>query len=171
MALTIDGSDPTGDLGDLLDAKLNLAGGKVLQIVRATDTTLRTTTSTSTTDVTGMAVTITPTKDDSVILVIANFRARATTSANAYIRGIYRLTDSANTELSGANAVIHGTTFVSYTGTAGITSQQTLIGYSAPATTSAVTYKLRFQSESDNITVICDNNSNAGQMFAIEVSA
>ncbi len=44
-----------------------IAGGKILQVVRATDSTSRSTTSTSFVDVTGMTVTITP-QDQTVSL-------------------------------------------------------------------------------------------------------
>ncbi len=57
-----------------------VGGGKVLQVVRETDSSLRTTNSTSFVDVAGMSVTITPQKSDSagrpfggaVLLVMAN---------------------------------------------------------------------------------------------------
>ena len=47
---------------DVMDA---VGGGKVLQVVRATDSTQRTTNNTDWEDVTGMSVTITPQKSNS----------------------------------------------------------------------------------------------------------
>ena len=149
----------------------SFGGGKVLQVVRATDATNRTTTSTTATDVTGMSVTITPQRSTSAVMIIASFRARAETSANAYVRGNYSLTTSANVEMSGAQRIINGTEFFTYTGTGAFTTQQTIIGYATPATTSPVTYKLRFYSESNNITTAVENGGATGQMYAIEVAA
>jgi hypothetical protein len=162
MALTIDGSDPSGDLGDLLDDKLDvatavsdylpIAGGKVLQVVRATDATQRSTTSGSFVDVTGMTVTITPQKSTSVILLITS----AYTFSNS--SGGMRITDSSNNAISGAEEMRF------------INCPSTVIGYATPATTSPVTYKTQFYSVSAGTTIF-QNGINTGQMYAIEVSA
>ena len=161
MALTIDGSDPTGDLGDLLDAKLPIAGGKVLQIVRATDGgTNRSTTSTSFVDVTGMSVTITPQKSDSAIIVIAAYGAIPPDST----QGLTRITDSSNNSLSGAEEINLG-------GTGTVRAGQVIFGYSTPATTSATTYKLRFKTNNGANSFTIHNSAATGQMYAIEVSA
>ena len=169
MALTIDGSDPTGDLGDLLDDKLAvatavsdylpIAGGKVLQIVRATDATERTTTSTSFVDA-SLSVTITPQKNNSAILLIsANY---ATAASNDL--AITAITDSSNNFISGAETVVSGDL-------AGTSLQNTVgIAYATPATTSATTYKLRFRSNSGGVATL-GNSVNTGQLYAIEVSA
>ena len=161
MALTIDGSDPTGDLGDLLDAKLPIAGGKILQVVRATDSTDRTTTSITFVDA-SISVTITPQKSDSAILIIwcvSMFKA----AASEYVAG--RITDNSNNAISGAET--------SFMGSANATNQQalqTLIAYATPATLSATTYKARFRGANGN-TVTLNNSVNTGQLYAIEVSA
>ena len=159
MALTIDGSDPTGDLGDLLDAKLPIAGGKILQIVRATDTTSRTTNSTSLVDVTGMTVTITPQKNDSAIIVMASLYASNGVSST-FMDLV--LTDSSNNTLSGASSA--------FGNLANMYAPLVIIGYSTPATLSATTYKLRFRSSSGTDVTVLNTNS-TGQMYAIEVSA
>jgi hypothetical protein len=83
----------TNNISAQLATKLDVAGGKILQIVRATDSTNRSTTSTSFADVTGMSVTITPQKSTSSILVLANFTANCTNLVSGYIMGIYALTD------------------------------------------------------------------------------
>ena len=159
------------DLNDTFAAKLDVAvgaGGKILQIVRATDTTDRTTTSTSYIDVTGMSVTITPQKDTSAILVIASFNAD-TYRSNAVAESFFQLSDASDNALSGAE----GTHF--NIGTTGPTAvrirmQQILWAYVTPATTSAVTYKLRFVSSSGVTTTVL-NAATTGQIYAIEVSA
>ena len=172
MALTLNGSDPTGDLGDLLDAKLPIAGGKILQIVRATDTTNRTTTSASAVDVNGMSVTITPQKSDSAILIISNLRAQqsAVSGTPSTPQIVITITDSSNNTISGGQEQTHFMTTASTTTTT-IGSALTLIGYATPATTSPVTYKLRFFVAGGSGTASIMNGSNTGQMYAIEVSA
>jgi hypothetical protein len=152
--------EPQAGLTAALGSKLDLAGGKILQIVRATDTTQRTSTSTSYVDVTGMSVTISPQKNDSIVLVIASFAAFTVTAGIAR----YSITDASNNTISGAEESRLGTT------ASEVGAHQTLIGYATPATTSAVTYKLRFRREASG-TVRVDNNQATGQMFAIEVSA
>jgi hypothetical protein len=154
------------DLNDTFGAKLNLAGGKVLQVVRATDTTLRTTTSTSFVDVTGMSVTITPQKSDSSVLVIAQVRAQVSQSSNASTFGNFAISDSSNNALSGAESATFGSTNVSQSNT-----NIVVIGRSTPGTTSATTYKLRFSTTNVAITISASNATQTGQMYAIEVSA
>jgi hypothetical protein len=156
------------DLNDTFAAKLNLAGGKILQIVRATDSTNRSTTSTSITDVTGLSVIITPQKTDSSIILITKALGFQTfTSSNADIRGQFVVTDSSDNILSGAQSIIGqtgasvGTTFE---------SDVVIIGLSTPATLSAVTYKTRFRSFGTSTTGL-RNAQTAAQMYAIEVSA
>jgi hypothetical protein len=153
---------PSG-VGTLLTAE----GGKVLQVVRATDTTQRTTTSTSLVDVTGMSVTITPQKSTSAILVISTFYALAERTSGTPSISFYVLSDSANNALSGGSGIIgtNGSAVSFYT-------YLTLIGYSTPATTSPVTYKLRFSTAgAASTTAYVRNDQTAGQLYAIEVSA
>ena len=154
------------DLFGGLASKLDLAGGKILQIVRAADATQRTTTSTSFVDVTGMSVTITPQKSDSAVLIIATF-LHEQTSGNTQTTGRLQITDSSNNGISGAEQMLSGL--------AGLNSYHhravTLLARATPATTSAVTYKLRFKT--DNAASSCSllNQLSTGQMYAIEVSA
>lgn len=160
----------TSALQSQIDSKLPLAGGKILQIVRATDSTNRTTTSSSTTDVTGMSVTITPQRSDSAILLIATF-AFTVESSGDNVQAVFRLTDSSNNTVSGAQGYQTGTFNITGTGTRVIRwGQKQIFGYATPATTSAVTYKLRFQIDgATSVTVV--NGNQTGQMYAIEVSA
>jgi hypothetical protein len=154
-----------------LDAagKLWLAGGKILQVVRATDSTQRSTTSTSFVDVTGMSVTITPQKEDSAIMIIASFESDSFGNVDD-IRPDFTITDSSNNAISGSEG--QGYKSFNYTG-AGLREIGTpvlMIAYATPATTSATTYKLRFLARTST-TVRVRNNVNTGQMYAIEVSA
>ena len=158
------------DLTDTFASKLNLAGGKILQVVRATDSTERATTSLSSVDVTGMAVTITPLRNTSAILLIADsWVSIGNASTIATLFGEFRLTDSSNNVISGG---ISGFDARNLGGTSPYMAQRLqLIGYATPATTSAVTYKMRFSVSVSGLTITANANNTTGQLFAIEVSA
>ena len=133
--------------------------GKVLQVVRATDSTTRSTTSTSFVDA-SISVTITPQKNDSLILIIYSAFVEAPSNVFTDVQ----ITNASNTAISGAeNARFKA----SAGGTLQI--QGTLIAYDSPATLSATTYKTRFKVQSG--TGFLQNAINTAQMFAIEVSA
>ena len=155
----------TNNISAQLATKLDIAGGKILQVVRATDSTSRSTTSATYVDVTGMTVTITPTKNTSAILLIALFTAQQNGSGTECG---FILTDSANVAVSGAGP---DSVFAVGAGPTVLLASQTLIGYSTPATISAVTYKMRFRKISGAGTVLAANNQMTGQIYAIEVSA
>ena len=160
-----------GFLGTALDSKLPIAGGKILQIVRATDGTDRTTTSGSFVDVTGMSVTITPQIATSAILIFSSFNTRFSATADG-LRHFYALTDNSNNLLSGQgpNGMNIGTQNVTGTSTRQTNNSVLLLGYATPATTSATTYKLRFK-VIDTGTITALNGECLGQIYAIEVSA
>jgi hypothetical protein len=163
------GGDETIELSTALGSKLPIAGGKILQIVRATDSTQRTTTSATPVDVTGMSVTITPQKSDSAIFIICTANVFSSATGGAINNSLFFLTDNSNNGLSGAQSQV----FFSNAATNAILQAPALLwGYSTPATLSATTYKLRFLSPaSTNCTSGLANNTNTGQMYAIEVSA
>jgi hypothetical protein len=136
-------------------------GGKVLQVVRATDATTRSTTSASYVDA-NISVTITPQKSTSAIIVIwSAYTAHLTTAGF----NVHAITDSSNVALSGAENMYEGSS-----STANFNSGLTVIGYATPGVTTAVTYKGRFLAASAG-TAILDNASNTAQLYAIEVSA
>jgi hypothetical protein len=158
------------DLTDTFGAKLNVAGGKVLQVVRATDTTNRSTTSTSFVDA-SISVTITPQKTDSTILVVYNAFigwARPTGDGGFCIA---QLTDTSNNALSGAELLQQGFYLTSAIAQWSSSHGFNLIGRVAPATLSPVTYKARFRAQFGSTTVTIENATQTGQMYAIEVSA
>jgi len=132
--------------------------GKVLQVVRATDVTARTTTSASFVDA-SLSVTITPQKSDSAILLIWNLNLFAQGSNSCYLR----ITDSSNNPISGSQETRY------QTGN-GIITGATEIAYATPATTSATTYKARFRASGGG-TVGIENHDSTGQIYAIEVAA
>jgi hypothetical protein len=138
-------------------------GGKVLQVVRATDTTDRTTTSDSYVDA-SLSVTITPQKTDSAVVLI--WASRVGTSNNTV--GSLRITDSSDNAINGAEQVSF------YPGvaiTAVYRNGAVLVGYTTPASTSALTYKARFKSSVAGLSIGVSNSEATGQLYAIEVSA
>ena len=148
------------------------AAGKILQVVRATDSTNRTTNSTSFVDVTGMSVTITPQKSDSAILVIATGSGFVYETAVTF-RGDVAITDASDNGVSGASFYRFGLQNVTSAGpNTGVQFPLFMMGYATPATTSATTYKLRFRVGASGETIELNNSTyTVGQMYAIEVSA
>ena len=151
-----------------LDSKLQASIGKILQVVRATDTTDRTTTSTSYVDVTGMSVTITPQKSTSALILIGQGYLQSLFAGPTAITYL-QITDSSNKVQSGAEETLIGHENSTQTETQSTLSSFTIIGYATPATTSAVTYKMRFKTNGATGNIV--NATNTGQMYAIEVSA
>jgi len=136
---------------------------RILQVVRATDGTQRSTSSTSFVDA-SISVTITPTSASSDVMVI--WAANKDNVAGNPERGNFQITDSSNNAISGAEDHVIGD------GGADNTNQSfTIIGYDSPATTSATTYKARFRAESSGGTTTRVNSTATGQMFALEISA
>lgn len=168
VTLTLPGS--TMDLGTELASKLPIAGGKILQVVRATDATERTTTSTSNVDA-NLSVTITPQKSDSAVVLIVSARAAAQTASATNMRGVFLITDNSNNAISGSEDHVLGTNNMTGSGTRAMFAPISLFAYATPATTSATTYKLRFRSFDASTTLILANASVTAQMYAIEVSA
>jgi hypothetical protein len=135
-------------------------GGKILQVVRATDTTRRSTTSTSFVDA-NISVTITPQTNTSAIVLMHTGFYIVPSAAFAETR----ITDSSNNPISGAQVANTGSTSLS-----GFQTYLTVIAYATPATTNAVTYKYQFKVVSSS-TVTLLNDITTGQLYAIEVSA
>jgi len=138
-------------------AAVGAGGGKILQVVRATDATNRTTTSATFVDA-NISVTITPTDATSNILLIWAF---VCLSATGY--GVFQITDPSNVAITGFDRFDIG-------GTASGTAYDaaTLLVWDSPASTSAQTYKGRFRTTSSTT---IRNSYATGQLFAIEVGA
>ena len=130
----------------------------ILQVVRATDSTTRTTTSLTFVDA-SISVTITPQRNTSAIIIMWN--ARGGPANNEYIN--YQITDSSNNTVSGAQDMQSGV------GTTGFIHPLAIVAYATPATTAATTYKVRFKVSAGTGTI--SNAVSTGQMYAIEVSA
>ena len=150
----------TNNISAQLATKLDIAGGKVLQVVRATDTTNRNTTSNSFVDA-SISVTITPQRNTSAILLIWTANT-AHTGTSQQLRLL--ISDSSNNSLTGPGG------YIGSTATTDFNTLTTIIGWATPATTSAVTYKGRFMAYISG-TAALYNNEYTGQLYAIEVSA
>ena len=135
----------------------------ILQVVRATDTTSRTTTSTTFVDA-SLTVTITPQKSTSSIMLIWSSYAAPTGAAGSVYQS-HQITDNSNNPVSGAETQALGGS-----NNADLFIGSVLIGYATPATTAATTYKARF-SVATGKTARLQNSQLTGQLYAIEVSA
>jgi len=162
IVLNADGSFG-GELGSTLGSKLDLAGGKILQIVRATDTTQRSTTSTSFVDA-SLSVTITPQKNDSAVLLLAVVALSGQAGTANVVR--LQITDNSNNPISGAEGTSIGVNVAASTFNSGI-----MLARDTPATINATTYKLRFCHTGGGSTAFILNTNSTGQLYAIEVSA
>jgi hypothetical protein len=113
-------------------------GGKVLQVVAATDTGVTYNSTTSFAD-TGLTVTITPTLASSKVLVLANI-GTCGKAATANISMLMRL-------MRGASAILDmGDANASTSTTNRANMAQSIAYLDSPATTSATTYKVQFAS-------------------------
>ena len=138
-----------------------LTSGKILQVVRATDSTNRTTTSGTFVDA-SLSVTISPQKSDSAVLLLWSFQGLILTASGAV--AAYQITDNSNNALTGSEGTELG-------GGTNLKTQMTLMGYSTPATTSATTYKARFRLASGSGTTYAENQKSTGQLYALEIAA
>jgi hypothetical protein len=132
---------------------------RILQVVRATDTTNRSTTSSSFVDA-SISVTITPTAATSDIIVIWTLQVGYPSGSDTGLQ----ITDSSNVALSGAENFQH-------TNPGGFGyGNHVLVGYASPATTSATTYKGRFRTPTGSFSIY-NSTLTTGQLIAMEVSA
>jgi len=136
-------------------------GGKVLQVVRATDPTQRSTTSTSFVDA-SISVTITPLKSTSQLLIMwVAYGIHLSTSDFA----VFSITDSSNVALSGAEGQHIGSNTTNR-----IDVPLIVIGWMTAGAVTPLTFKGRFRVASSGGAIL-ENGGTRGQLFAIEVSA
>tara|TARA_A100001035_G_scaffold275349_1_gene268601 strand:- start:12 stop:551 length:540 start_codon:yes stop_codon:yes gene_type:complete len=131
-------------------------GGGIIQVKSVTKTDVFDTQSTTLVDVPGLAVTITPTRSDSKILVmvsIAMGQATANFSYGCLIRGSTRIFVG-DTRGNRANMSL-----MSYDASnSGICNLQSFTHMDEPATTNAVTYKMQVRCATSGTTTV--NRSN-----------
>jgi hypothetical protein len=130
--------------------------GSVLQVVSTTKTDAFSTTSTSFVDVTGLAVTITPTSATSKILVIVSVQLGAS-GASTGMAQILLVRDSTNILVGDANGIRTQTSFSFYSGGASADNEGNAgCGTSfldSPSTTSATTYKITIRAGTGTVGV------------------
>ena len=162
------------DVATLDAEKLDVAGGKILQVVLGTDTTERTTTSTSFVDA-QISVSITPTSATSEVILLWFCNARATrnrdSGSNASLQLTIRRTANTSLSVASCNPIITPQTDTASGTMIGLTTANSVVGRDAPNTTSSVTYLGMFSAQFADTTVDLRNNISAGQLYAIEVSA
>ena len=128
-------------------------GGGIIQVKSVTKTDIFTTTSTSLVDVTGLTVTITPKFNTSKILImvsIAMGQATANFSYGCLIRGSSTRIFVGDTRGNRANMSL-----MSYDASnSGICNLQSFTHMDAPATTSAVTYKMQVRCATSGTTTV-----------------
>lgn len=161
---TTDGTSiaTTNASGDITFAGAVSGAGKILQVVRATDTTDRTTTSSTPVDA-SISVTITPTATTSNILLV--WSVRVDSALGSQNTSVLLITDSANNIIDGTGDISHG-----LVSTIRNLLHSNFIAWDSPATTSATTYKGRFQANGGSRCLL-QNAGVTGQLFAIEVGA
>ena len=136
-------------------------GGKVLQVVSATDSTQRNTNSTTfTLSSSTLTADITPSATSSKILILMNIASYKKDSGQQMI-SVFR--DSTN--LSGtANGIINNNGN-------NITYSSAITLVDSPNTTSATTYQMRQKTESGGDTVKFNNNGGLSSLILLEVGA
>jgi hypothetical protein len=168
------------DLNDTFAAKLNLAGGKILQVVSVFKADVFTTSSATLVDVTGLSVSITPSSATSKILVLASLPLSNSTADNASQGAILR-----GATVIGGGTAAGNRPSLSFWNRSGTTNgnnfaPMTMTFIDSPASTSALTYKIQIAGESGTTAVgyayRADNDSAAGGRLAssiilMEVSA
>ena len=155
--LTADSAEATG-----IKWAAAAGGGKVLQVVYSTYSTL-TTNSTSTYADTGLSATITPTSASSTLLIFVNHTNVYKTSGNSSSQLIMQLLRGATQIYELANL---------YTGVSeNLQGSVTFIRQDSPATTSALTYKTQFRNSPSAASVQVQADSTASSMTILEIGA
>lgn len=163
MVLTVDSAEASG-----MKWVAPAAGGKVLQVVQATNTTATTIASTSYTD-TGLTASITPSSTSSKILIMTNQVVQYSRSGNQlYLEG----------QLLRGATVIQDKKVYNFIASSNLTSferqtQFTLLYLDSPSTTSSTTYKTqgRIQTTADGGTSTYQPSSAPSVMILMEIGA
>ena len=153
----------TGTLPAVSGANLTgISAGKILQVVRVQDLSVRSTTSTSYTKASnGYDLNITPTATSSVILLEASFGGGIDANNTRAFFTIYR--DS--TDIGTGD----GVTTHEVTGAYSIENRQHLLVSDSPNTTSQVTYSIQMKGQGGNGVYM--NQKGVGSFVAYEIEA
>ena len=137
-------------------------GGGVIQVVEASTTTTVSHTANSYIDI-GLSATITPTRSDSKILIQGNIGGIETSADNNYGQGIL-LRDSTVI----ISTIDYGIGFTGDSTRAGTSSSFFILD--APATASAITYKVQFKNAAGSGTITTQTNTSRSAILLMEVS-
>ena len=152
-----------------LDASLIGGGGKVLQVVTATDQTARSTTSTSfVTASNTLTVNITPSATSSKILILGSIQSQNNVSSGHTHRGtVYRdSTNIGNTNGFGLLGVYTPANTGGY-----IFANTPICFLDSPNTTSQVTYQYYIKIESGVGTIYINNQNTTSVLTCLEIGA
>ena len=123
------------------------SAGGIIQVRSTTITTAPTFTQSSYTDLTGLAVSITPTRSDSKVLIMVNIHAISNSSTQAYFR-IFRTSDNTAVcvgDASGSRVQATMGTNYYYQGNSTLSCSMNFLD--SPATTSNFTYKIQTRTQ------------------------
>ena len=137
MPLVLNGSSITGlaPVGGLSSPQT----GSVLQVVSATKVDAFTTTSTSSVDITGLSVNITPTSASSKILILSQIYGGGDATTAIYLNIVRNSTALAQ----GTAGTLFNSTSGSFFGSANFYTVYPIVFLDSPATTSSTTYKIQ----------------------------
>jgi hypothetical protein len=152
MALTLDGTTGVSLVQNGVITDANLPAGSVLQVVNTLLTTTRGIASATFADITGLSATITPTSASNKILILVSING-ITIEATVTALKTRILRDATVLEFIDSS--------IGYSSLAQLYAGGVSIGYlDAPATTSAITYKIQFATNSGNQAYV--NNYTSG---------
>ena len=137
-------------------------GGGVIQVVESSTTSQVSHTANSYIDI-GLSATITPTRSDSKILIQGNIGGIETSAHNNY--GQWILLRDSTVIIS---AIDYGIGFTGDSARAGTSSSFFILD--APATASAITYKVQFKNAAGSGTVTTQTNSSRSAILLMEIS-
>ena len=166
LASNVTGTLPTANGGT---GATSFAPGKVLQVQSTQLQAEFATSSTSFTDVTSMAVTITPSATDSKILLLCNTNTyQNTDTAYWAMRWERAISGGATTNIG------HGTYGLSFARSAQAHDFWGGVGMTyldSPSTTSAVTYQVQASTTGSGSLTIGVNTSSTNSVYALEIGA
>jgi hypothetical protein len=149
------------------------APGNIIQVVRATDSTDRTTSSAEPTYVDAdLSVTITPVSATSTLFVVWTGLAQCARNATALQAVFFRITDSSNNPLSGAEAAIVSRKQAGTTSAEIGLNSTSVTGVVVSGSTSSRTYKARFcaATAGDSGSATLKNSQQTGALTVYEVA-
>lgn len=156
----------------------SVSGGKVLQVVAATNSTEKNIASTSFTD-SNLTITITPTLATSKVLILISQNIYLSSGVAQYISVGYRLVRGATPDVILDYSGSYDQGFGIYAETLSNPKNATWVGYApvtfldSPATTSATTYKtqIKMSSTADSRAALAQQAGSTSSIIALEIGA